>query len=110
MRVPNKKQVATIRVEGEFPAGLEICDFEFKSGWKIDFKKDEKDEIVRATWTGKILPYQFVEFGILGIIRNAAMMREHCLPEKFHEMKYEDFLQARRGLMAKVVRETFESL
>ena len=40
----------------------------------------------------------------------AAMMREHCLPEKFYEMKYEDFLQARRGLMAKVVRETFESL
>lgn len=40
----------------------------------------------------------------------ARMMREHCLPENFHEMKYEEFLQARRVLMAKDVRETFESL
>jgi hypothetical protein len=38
------------------------------------------------------------------------MMGEHCLPEDFYDMKYENFLQARRGLMAKVVRETFESL
>jgi hypothetical protein len=40
----------------------------------------------------------------------AAMMRNHCLPGNFYEMKYDDFLQARRVLMAKVVRETFESL
>jgi hypothetical protein len=38
------------------------------------------------------------------------MMYEHCLPENFYEMKYDEFLQARRILMAKVVRETFESL
>jgi hypothetical protein len=40
----------------------------------------------------------------------AAMMRDHCLPDKFYEMKYDDFLQSRRHLMAKVVRETFENL
>jgi uncharacterized protein YcnI len=67
MRVPNEKQVATIRVEGEFPAGLQIYDFEFKPGWKIDFKKDDKGKIVGATWTGKVMPYEFVEFGMLGI-------------------------------------------
>jgi uncharacterized protein YcnI len=67
MRVPNEKQVATIRVEGEFPAGLNIYDFEFKPGWKIDFKKDDKGKITAATWTGRIVPYQFVEFGMLGI-------------------------------------------
>ncbi len=67
MRVPNEKQVATIRVEGEFPAGLEIYDFEFKPGWKIDFKKDDNGKIVGATWIGKIVPYEFVEFGMLGI-------------------------------------------
>jgi uncharacterized protein YcnI len=67
MRVPNEKQVATIRVEGEFPAGLEIYDFEFKPGWKIDFKKDDNGKIIGATWTGKIVPYEFVEFGMLGI-------------------------------------------
>src|SRR5690348_3062664 len=39
MRVPNEKQVPTIRVEGEFPSGVNIYDFEFKPGWKLDFKK-----------------------------------------------------------------------
>jgi hypothetical protein len=42
-------------------------DFEFKPGWKIDFKKDDKGNIVGATWTGKIQPYEFVEFGMLAI-------------------------------------------
>jgi len=67
MRVPNEKQIATVRVEGEFPAGLNVYDFEFKPGWKIDFKKDDKGKIVGATWTGKIVPYEFVEFGMLGL-------------------------------------------
>ena len=67
MRIPNEKQVNTIRVEGEFPAGLQIYDFEFKPGWKVDFKKDDSGKIVGATWTGKVQPYEFVEFGMLGI-------------------------------------------
>jgi uncharacterized protein YcnI len=67
MRVPNEKQVATIRVEGEFPAELNVYDFEFKPGWNIEFKKDAKGKITGATWTGKIAPYEFVEFGMLGL-------------------------------------------
>lgn len=66
MRVPNEKQVNAIRVEGEFPAGLQIYDFEFKPGWKIDFKKGENGKII-GTWTGTVNPYEFVEFGMLGI-------------------------------------------
>src|SRR6202035_3661786 len=34
---------------------------------KIDFKKDDKGKIAGATWTGRIVPYEFVEFGMLGI-------------------------------------------
>ena len=67
MRVPNEKQVVSSKVEGEFPAELQLYDFEFKPGWKIDFKKDDKGKIIGATWTGKIQPYEFVEFGMLGI-------------------------------------------
>jgi len=67
MRVPNEKQVATVRIESEFPAELNVYDFEFKPGWKIDFKKDDKGKITGATWTGKIVPYEFVEFGLLGV-------------------------------------------
>ena len=67
MRVPNEKQVASIRIEGEFPAGVSIYDFEFKPGWKIDFRKDDKGRIVGAVWTGRMQPYEFVEFGMLGL-------------------------------------------
>ena len=67
MRVPNEKKVACVRIEGEFPAEVTIYDFEFKPGWKIDFKKDEKGKILGAVWTGTMAPYEFVEFGMLGI-------------------------------------------
>jgi uncharacterized protein YcnI len=67
MRVPNEKQVPSSKIVGEFPAGLQIYDFEFKPGWQIEFKKDDKGKIVGATWTGKMMPYEFVEFGMLGI-------------------------------------------
>jgi uncharacterized protein YcnI len=67
MRVPNEKQVTCSKIEGEFPAGLDIYDFEFKPGWKIEFKKNDQGKITGATWTGKMMPYEFVEFGMLGI-------------------------------------------
>src|SRR6185312_11213851 len=67
MRVPNEKQVATIRIEGEFPKNLKIYDFEFKPGWKVNIKKDAQGQVVGATWVGTIRPYEFVEFGMLGI-------------------------------------------
>lgn len=67
MRVPNEKQVATTRIEGEFPAALKIYDFEFKAGWNVDIRKNADGQIVGATWTGTIAPYEFVEFGMLGI-------------------------------------------
>jgi uncharacterized protein YcnI len=67
MRVPNEKQVACIRIEGEFPPEVNVYDFEFKPGWKIDFKKDDKGKIIGAVWTGQMAPYEFVEFGMLGL-------------------------------------------
>src|SRR5438552_5155256 len=50
MRVPNEKQVPSSRIEGEFPAGLDVYDFEFKPGWTITVKKDDKGRIIGATW------------------------------------------------------------
>lgn len=54
IRVPNEKQVATIRIEGEFPKELKTYDFEFKPGWKVNIKKDAEGRIVGATWIGTI--------------------------------------------------------
>src|SRR5262249_41871304 len=67
MRVPNEKQVATVRIDGQFPAGLKIYSFEAKQGWKIDMKKDSYGDIVVATWTDSLAPYEFAEFGMLAI-------------------------------------------
>ena len=67
MRVPNEKKVGSSKVEGEFPAELQVYDFEFKPGWKIEFKKDDKGRVIGATWTGKLEPLEFIEFGMLGI-------------------------------------------
>ena len=67
MRVPNEKKATCSKIEGEFPVGLEIYDFEFKPGWKIEFKKNDKGKIIGATWTGTMQPYEFVEFGMLAI-------------------------------------------
>jgi uncharacterized protein YcnI len=67
MRVPNEKKVNSTKVVGEFPEGLDIYDFEFKPGWNIEFKKNDSGKIVGATWTGTLRPYEFIEFGMLGI-------------------------------------------
>ncbi len=67
MRVPNEKKVSAVRVEGEFPAGVNVYDFEYKPGWKIDFKKDDKGKIIGATWTGLVAPNEFIEFGMLAL-------------------------------------------
>lgn len=67
MRVPNEKQVDSIRIEGEFPAGIKVYGFEPKPGFKVDLKKNDKGDIIGATWTGALHPYEFLEFGILAI-------------------------------------------
>jgi len=38
------------------------------------------------------------------------MIEHHALPEKWHDMSYEIFLQERRKLMASVIRRGFETL
>ncbi len=67
MRVPNESKLDAVKVEGEFPAGLKVYAFEFKPGWKVDLRKDADGNIVGATWTGKLQPDEFVEFGMLAV-------------------------------------------
>ena len=38
------------------------------------------------------------------------VLTDHCLPENFYEMDFDNFLKERRKLMAKTVRVVFESL
>ncbi len=67
MRVPNEKQVNSSRIEGQFPEGLKVYAFEPKPGWNVAIKRNDKGDIVGATWTGVLKPYEFLEFGMLAI-------------------------------------------
>jgi hypothetical protein len=40
----------------------------------------------------------------------AAMQKFHALPDGWENMNYQDFLAARRGLMAGIIRKGYESL
>lgn len=65
MRVPTEKDVATVRLEAEFPSAAEITSVEEKEGWKIELKKDASGKIVGAVWSGSsIAPHDIAEFGI----------------------------------------------
>lgn len=38
------------------------------------------------------------------------MLTEHCIPKEFYKMKYEEFLDQRRILVAQLIRKVFESI
>lgn len=65
VRMPNEKDVATIRVEARFPPEVQVLSFEQKPGWTIEPRRGPDGRIVGAVWTGVLPPAQFVEFGVL---------------------------------------------
>ena len=63
MRVPNEKNIPTVRMEAEFPAAVEVISVDPKEGWKIDVNKDPSGKIVGAVWSGgNIAPNDIAEF------------------------------------------------
>lgn len=64
-RVPNEKEVDTVEVEVQFPAGLRVRAVEQKPGWHTEVLRNPSDEVRGARWTGKLPSQQFVEFGVL---------------------------------------------
>ena len=65
MRVPNEKNIPTVRMEAEFPAAAEVISVDPKEGWKIEVKKDPSGKIVAAVWSGgSIAPNDIAEFGL----------------------------------------------
>lgn len=64
MRVPDEKNIPTVRMEAEFPAAAEVISLDAKEGWKIELKKDSSGKIVGAIWSGgSIGPREIAEFG-----------------------------------------------
>jgi uncharacterized protein YcnI len=75
IRVPSEKSIPTTALEIQFPDALEITETDAPPGWRVTAAKGRQGRIVGATWHGgRILPKQFLEFGVLA--RNPAAPAE----------------------------------
>jgi uncharacterized protein YcnI len=67
LRVPNERDVPTLKVEIHFPAELRVVSFEDVPGWKLELLRDTAQQIVGAAWTGVLPKERFVEFPFVGV-------------------------------------------
>lgn len=67
LRVPNERDVPTIRVELRFPAGLRVVSFGDVAGWKLQVLTDTAQRIIGAVWTGVLPKERFVEFPFVAV-------------------------------------------
>lgn len=67
LRVPNEKDVATVRVEIDFPPDVFVVSFSEVPGWELDVERDDTERAVGATWTGELPPHRFVELSFVGV-------------------------------------------
>ncbi len=62
LRVPNEREVPTIRVEIRFPDAVRVTSFGEVPGWKLQLLTDTAQRIIGAVWSGGLAPKHFVEF------------------------------------------------
>jgi uncharacterized protein YcnI len=67
LRVPNERDVPTLKVEIHFPSGLRVVSFEDVPGWQLETLRDTAQEIVGAVWTGVLPKERFVEFPFVAV-------------------------------------------
>lgn len=67
LRVPNEKDVATVRVDIDFPPEVFVVSFTEVPGWELDVERDDTGRAVGATWTGELAPHRFVELSFVGV-------------------------------------------
>jgi uncharacterized protein YcnI len=67
LRVPNERDVSTVKVELRFPTGLRVVSFGDVPGWKLQILTDSAQRIVGAVWTGVLAKERFVEFPFVAV-------------------------------------------
>jgi uncharacterized protein YcnI len=67
IRVPNERDVSTIKVEIKFPEGLRVVSFGDVPGWKLQVLADSTQRITGAVWTGVLPKERFVEFPFVAV-------------------------------------------
>jgi uncharacterized protein YcnI len=67
LRVPNEREVPTLRVELTFPDGIRVVSFGEVQGWTLEVVSDEAGRVERAIWTGELPAMRFVEFPFVAV-------------------------------------------
>jgi uncharacterized protein YcnI len=67
LRVPNERDVPTIRVELHFPEGLRVVSFGDVPGWNLQVQTDTAQRVTGAVWTGVLPKEHFVEFPFVAV-------------------------------------------
>ena len=67
LRVPNERDVPTLRVEIRFPSELRVVSFSDVSGWQLEILRDSAQRITGAVWTGVLPRERFVEFPFVAV-------------------------------------------
>jgi uncharacterized protein YcnI len=67
LRVPNERDVPTLRVELHFPTGLRVVSFADVPGWKLQVLTDSAQRITGAVWTGVLPKERFAEFPFVAV-------------------------------------------
>jgi uncharacterized protein YcnI len=67
LRVPNERDVPTLKVELHFPVGLRVVSFSDVPGWKLQVLTDSAERIIGAIWTGVLARERFVEFPFVAV-------------------------------------------
>jgi uncharacterized protein YcnI len=67
LRVPNERDVPTLKVEIRFPEALRVVSFGDVPGWKLQVLTDSIQRITGAVWTGVLPKERFVEFPFFAV-------------------------------------------
>jgi uncharacterized protein YcnI len=67
LRVPNERDVPTLKVELHFPTGLRVVSFADVPGWKLQVLTDSAQRITGAVWTGVLPKERFAEFPFVAV-------------------------------------------
>ena len=67
LRVPNERDVPTLKVEIHFPEGLRVVSFGDVAGWKLQVLTDSAQRVTGAAWTGVLPKERFIEFPFVAV-------------------------------------------
>ena len=67
LRVPNEREVPTLRVELTFPEDVRVVSFGEVDGWHLEVVTGADGRVERAIWTGELPAMRFVEFPLVAV-------------------------------------------